>query len=236
MKQREFVGDVVGWDEASAEALFAEFSTWTIGALTKEVGGLSAPEKMPCNSYNLPALSTCKLGSVLAKIKGSVCGDCYALKGRYAFPGVERALVRRMDIQTGDPTRWGAAMAALIGKKSGPRSTHFRFHDSGETRGPVHARILLWIGAKCPHVKFWIPTREYGTWAPLASEVPENVTVRMSAHMVGARPPAVSGFPSSTVGWEGAPNDCPAPNQEGKCKDCRRCWDRDFTNVNYHPH
>ena len=45
--------------------------------------GLSQTSKMPCYSFNLSALH-CKTGSKLAKIKGSVCFGCYALKGNYA--------------------------------------------------------------------------------------------------------------------------------------------------------
>jgi len=43
-------------------------------------GDLSATTKMPCKSFNLPAWE-CKTGSKLAKIKGSVCFNCYAMKG-----------------------------------------------------------------------------------------------------------------------------------------------------------
>ena len=47
-------------------------------------GTLSKPGKMPGFSYGIPA-KECKTGSKLAKIKGSVCYNCYALKGMYRF-------------------------------------------------------------------------------------------------------------------------------------------------------
>jgi hypothetical protein len=43
------------------------------------VGKLSKTSKMPCYSYNLPA-TRCITGSKMAKIKGTTCYDCYALK------------------------------------------------------------------------------------------------------------------------------------------------------------
>ena len=59
------------------------------------VGGLSDTSKMPCKSYNLPA-ANCRVGSQLTKLSGSVCSDCYALKGRYVFPKTQKALRRRL--------------------------------------------------------------------------------------------------------------------------------------------
>ena len=46
------------------------------------VGGLSKPSKMPGWAYGLPA-KECKTGSKLVKVPGSVCYNCYALKGCY---------------------------------------------------------------------------------------------------------------------------------------------------------
>ena len=43
-------------------------------------GSLSKPSKMPGWSIGLPA-KECKTGSKLRAVPGSVCYDCYALKG-----------------------------------------------------------------------------------------------------------------------------------------------------------
>ena len=58
------------------------------------VGGLSAPSKMPSYAWSISA-KRCDMGSKLAKIEGSVCNKCYALKGRYMFGNTQRALERR---------------------------------------------------------------------------------------------------------------------------------------------
>ena len=47
-------------------------------------GSLSKPSKMPGWSIGLPA-KECKTGAKLQQVKGSVCFDCYALKGCYVF-------------------------------------------------------------------------------------------------------------------------------------------------------
>ena len=58
-------------------------------------GGLSAPNKMPGPSINLPAVA-CITGAKLVNVKGSTCSGCYALKGRYRFPNVKDAMQRRL--------------------------------------------------------------------------------------------------------------------------------------------
>ena len=62
-----------------------------------EVGGLSKPSKMPSYAYSLPA-KECKVGSKLRKVKGSVCFGCYALKGNYVYPNVQKALYKRLEL------------------------------------------------------------------------------------------------------------------------------------------
>jgi hypothetical protein len=58
-------------------------------------GSLSNPSKMPGKAYGLPA-KECKTGSKLAKIPGSTCSSCYALKGCYVFKVVQEAQYTRL--------------------------------------------------------------------------------------------------------------------------------------------
>ena len=53
-------------------------------------GSLSKPSKMPGWSIGLPARE-CKTGAKLQKVPGSVCYDCYAMKGCYVFKVVQDA-------------------------------------------------------------------------------------------------------------------------------------------------
>ena len=80
----------------------------------KLVGGLSKPSKMPGWSIGLPA-KECKTGGKLQKVKGSVCYDCYALKGCYVFKVVQDAQYRRLHAIK-DP-QWVKAMTHLINSK-----------------------------------------------------------------------------------------------------------------------
>ena len=76
-------------------------------------GGLSHTSKMPCPSYNLPA-NECQVGSTLVGLEGAVCFGCYALKGRYPIPTVQRALYRRLK-SLSNPL-WADAIVVLIGE------------------------------------------------------------------------------------------------------------------------
>ena len=58
-------------------------------------GSLSKPSKMPGWSIGLPA-KECKTGAKLQQVKGSVCFDCYAMKGCYVFKVVQDAQYRRL--------------------------------------------------------------------------------------------------------------------------------------------
>ena len=50
---------------------------------------------MPGWSIGLPA-KECKTGGKLQKVPGSVCFDCYAMKGCYVFKVVQDAQYRRL--------------------------------------------------------------------------------------------------------------------------------------------
>ena len=51
-----------------------------IKEIEKKIGTLSNPSKMPSYAWGISA-KHCNVGSKLAKIKGTICNKCYALKG-----------------------------------------------------------------------------------------------------------------------------------------------------------
>ena len=57
-------------------------------------GSLGRPSKMPGLSYGISA-RLCNVGQQLAKIPGSVCSGCYALKANYQYPSVQSAHDKR---------------------------------------------------------------------------------------------------------------------------------------------
>ena len=80
------------------------------------VGGLSAPSKMPSYAWSISA-KRCNTGSKLAKVKDSVCYNCYALKGRYMFNNVQDALERRYGVWNSNREKWVDAMIYIMHNK-----------------------------------------------------------------------------------------------------------------------
>ena len=189
-------------------------------------GSLSKPSKMPGWSIGLPA-KECKTGGKLQKVKGSVCYDCYALKGCYVFKVVQQAQYRRL-AAIKDP-QWVEAMAHLINSK---RPRVFRWHDSGDVQDLEHLQKIYEVCRLTPSKRHWMPTREAWIKQHLQDK-PANLVIRLSSPMVDQEP--VSSWPNtSTVVTSGA--SCPAPKQNNECGSCRQCWDSSIKNISYGKH
>jgi hypothetical protein len=197
-------------------------------------GSLSKPSKMPGWSIGLPA-KECKTGGKLQKVKGSVCYDCYALKGCYVFKVVQDAQYRRLHAIK-DP-QWVTAMAHLINSK---KPDVFRWHDSGDVQDLDHLNKIYEVCRATPSKRHWMPTRE--AWIKdHMQDKPDNLVIRFSAPMVNQRAPDSWPNSSSVIDkdqpWFGATSVmCPAPKQNNECKDCRQCWNPEIKNVSYGKH
>jgi hypothetical protein len=195
---------------------------------------LSGTSKMPCKSISRSAY-LCNVGMKLRKIKGSTCHNCYACKGMYNMPNVKNAMERREEFF--DAIDFVPRMARLIMRL---RPVEFRWFDSGDVRDVKMCNDILDVCEATPSKIHWIPSREYKIWRDVLKtrDLPDNVTLRMSAHMIDGAPSqgwqntsTVASNDDNVQGWS-----CPAPLQGGKCADCRACWDRSVANVTYHQH
>ena len=190
------------------------------------VGGLSKPSKMPGWSIGIPA-KECKTGGKLQAVKGSVCYDCYALKGCFVFKVVQDAQYRRLAaIKHPD---WVQAMAHLINSK---KPDVFRWHDSGDVQDLDHLNKIFEVCKLTPNKRHWMPTRE--AWIKdHMHNAPETLVVRFSSPMINQGP--VNSWPNtSTVVTSGA--TCPSAQQGNECLDCRNCWNKDIKNISYGQH
>jgi len=198
-------------------------------------GPLSSPGKMPGRAYALPA-KDCRLGALLQSVPGTVCAHCYALRGRYVFPKVSRAMEKR-PAGISHP-QWVQALTTLI-RRSG--ETHFRWHDSGDIQNLEHLRKIVAVALKLFRVKFWLPTREYQTveaYRRMGGQIPPNLCIRYSAHRIDGAAPLRYALPVSTVSSSAdkAPPGayrCPAKERGNRCGRCRACWDRRVTIVDF---
>jgi hypothetical protein len=207
------------------------------------VGVLSAPSKMPCSSFGLPAIKACPSAFFGA---GAICGEskekatCYAMNGAYVWHTVraayqarfEYAIKASMDAATGD--EFVALLVEAISKdaarqiRKGETQAYFRVHDSGDLFSPSYTNLWTRICRALPDVRFWFPTR---TWTSknlhmqaallMLSSLP-NVTVRPSALRFEDDAPVVPGLAAgSTASVQGF--NCPA------------CWNKD-TVISYRKH
>ena len=193
---------------------------------------------MPCFSFNT-STSGCITGSKLVDIEGTTCSGCYAMKGNYTrYPAGELARLKRLAAVRRNLPAWQEAITELIGRKE--KSSHFRWHDSGDIQSVEHLAAINDIALALPQIRFWLPTRESGFISAFIlknGSFAPNLTVRLSAlKLKGVAPNALAkrlGIPTSTVGWQGTKHTCPSNKQGNKCGDCRACWQPAVQNVDY---
>jgi len=230
----------------------------TIKQANKATGGLSRPSKMPCPAYSIPA-ETCKTGAKLVNIEGSVCKDCYAMSGNYRrfAKTIKPKLYERYQKLFNE--QWVEGMVLLINKQC--KNGFFRWHDSGDVQSIEHIKRIVMVCKKTPEVMHWVPTREYKIvkqYIKKYGSFPNNLTVRLSAHMVEGKAPIIQKLPTSTVSANN--HNCKAYLTDkynnvhkpdhfakynkakkraldfGHCGNCRKCWNKSVKNITYKLH
>ena len=187
---------------------------------------MTRTKKMPGLSYSLPAWE-CKTGWKLAQIEGTPCFFCYAKKGNYTrYPAIKAAQYRRLDAI--NHPQWVEAMAARI-----KNLKWFRWHDAGDVQSKEHMAKILEVCKLTPDTNHWLPTQER-QFLPAPDEVPANLVIRLSRSKIDGPSSKVWSHESGVTTKES--RTCPAPDQKGKCLDCRKCWDKDIQTVIYGKH
>ena len=141
------------------------------------VGGLSKPSKMPGMAYGLPA-KECKVGSKLAKVKGSVCANCYALKGNYKRYEKQIVGAQYRRLKSIDHPLWVEAMVTLIKGQE-----VFRWHDSGDLQSIEHLDKIAQVCNATPETRHWLPTREKGLISRYNRTLPDNLVIQLCGFM-----------------------------------------------------
>jgi len=197
---------------------------------------LSKPSKMPCFSWSLEALVTCpgSIGNDGELV--DACKGCYATTGNYRFKNVKAP---RQSNKT-DWTRsgWVDDMVREL-----DNSRYFRWFDSGDMYSTKLAKKILEVMERTPWCKHWLPTRmhKFDKFKQIIAEMEAlpNVVVRLSSDSVLGE--TIVGKCTSTIvpSIEAVTEDmtvCEAYNRDGKCGDCRACWDKTTKVVAYPAH
>jgi hypothetical protein len=197
---------------------------------------LSKTSKLGTKSWSLQAIETCP-GSVGAD--GNLvpaCSGCYATTGMYHFGPVKA--VRADNKQDWQRAEWVSDMVTALRKDK-----YFRFFDSGDMYSLDLAEKIYSIAKALPGTKFWIPTRmkKFTKFADVIArmEALPNVMVRFSSDAVDGT--YTKGVHGSTIvpSVDMADSNtfvCQAPNQGGKCLDCRACYDKSINMIGYVAH
>jgi hypothetical protein len=198
---------------------------------------LSKAGKMPCRSWSLEAKNTCP-GSIDTNTKELVdaCKGCYAATGNYRFPNVKKPRIHnKEDWKQSD---WVAVMVKEL-----DNDRYFRWFDSGDVYHPELAKKMYQVMVSTPWVKHWLPTRSHKLKRilPILEKMKllPNVMVRYSSDSVrGEFNKDIHG--SAIVGEDQLDTKgvtiCHAYTNEGKCGDCRACWDKSVSTVAYVQH
>lgn len=224
---------------------------------TAIAGSLGYPSKMPGTSYGIPA-QACIAGAKLARVAGSTCSNCYALRGNYIFPSVKKSQARRLEAVRHES--FVEAMVLLLtaahakgrNPKTGrPMDKFHRWHDSGDLQSRDHLARICAVARATPWLQHWLPTREGGIALAFVRDggtIPANLTIRLSATMVDDRIPPKAWPLTSTVHSDRTRDargrfmpkvrgtKCIAPAQDNNCGACRACWSRDVANTSYRQH
>lgn len=207
---------------------------------------LSKVAKLGTPSWSLQALNTCPASiNVNTGELVDACKGCYASFGQYNYSNVKAP--REFNKWAWEQPNFVAEfVAALDGVKN------FRWFDSGDMYSLELAYKIELIMQLTPKTKHWLPTRMYKfkKFHAVLNRMQEleNVVVRLSSDSVmGERvdvPLALDIDTQSTIipeqyikGFEvdGA-FICKAPEQKGKCLECRACYDKDIKVIAYVGH
>ena len=203
----------------------------TRGKLAETItGGLSWTGKMDCPAWGISA-AHCRTGSKLARVEGTVCRSCYAMKGTFRSGNVVRKL--KAAYEGIFHPQWTPAMVALIRWHADER---FRWFHSGDVQSVNHLRNIIRVCLETPDVMHWLPTREYDTIRHCRDEIPQNLRIRLSGSKVDGERPRSWPY-TSTVVTQPSEATCPTSMNGGSCgdHDCTACWD-DTPNVAYLRH
>ena len=211
---------------------------WTVKEIEKKIGTLSNPSKMPAFGWGISA-KKCVTGAKLAKIKGTICSKCYALKGRYVFKNVFNAHeARRKAIEEIEWVDYMAELLTLKYKNLDKSKRYHRWFDSGDIQSFGHLMKIFEVCELTPQIRHWLATREYQLINQLdVKDVPKNLCLRVSAIKVDSNPPTFWKWTSGVHKDKKAiGRECPAYKQDGECGSCRACWSRKVKQVSYKEH
>lgn len=207
---------------------------------------LSKVGKLGVYSWSLQALNTCPAS---IKSNGELvdsCKGCYAAFGMYNYANVKAP--REYNKWAWQQDNFVSEFAEILNASH----KYFRWLDSGDLYSLALAEKVYEIMKATPETKHWLPTRmhKFAKFKDVLNRMAElpNVVVRLSSDSVMGdlvnKPEGLNIGTSSTIIPEQQLSDfeekgqfiCKAYYQEGKCKTCRACYDKNVETIAYVGH
>jgi len=182
-------------------------------------------------SWSLEAGKTCPFSYDSQGKKYPSCQGCYATGGNYRFPNVKAPREHnRVD------WRRDGWVDDMIKELDNDR--YFRWFDSGDMYHPELAQKIFKVMKATPWVKHWMPTMSWRNTrfkSVLESmESLDNVVIRKSSGFINKELDITGN--SSTISSIDSQVTCRAYETGGKCKGCRKCWDKEIKQIVYIAH
>jgi hypothetical protein len=195
---------------------------------------VSKTSKMPCKSWSLEAIATCPASKGEDGELVDACKGCYATTGFYLTGNAKK--LREHNSEDWKREEWVSEMVYELRNQ-----TYFRWFDSGDVAWLKLAEKIYQVCEQTPNVKHWIPTRMYKfpkfkAILDKLNELP-NVRVRFSSDSVEGD--FTNEHASTIIPYADSPTDafiCEAYSRDGKCGDCRACWQKDVPMIAYVAH
>jgi len=195
---------------------------------------VSKTSKMPCKSWSLEAIATCPASKGEDGELVDACKGCYATTGFYLMGNAKK--LREHNSEDWKREEWVSEMVYELRNQ-----TYFRWFDSGDVAWLKLAEKIYQVCEQTPNVKHWIPTRMYKfpkfkAILDKLNELP-NVRVRFSSDSVEGD--FTNEHASTIISYADSPTDafiCEAYSRDGKCGDCRACWQKDVPMIAYVAH
>lgn len=196
---------------------------------------MSKASKLSARSWSLQAIDTCPGSRDANGELVPACSGCYATSGNYRFANVKTPRENnRLDWVRPD---W---VDDMVRELSNDR--FFRWFDSGDVYHPGLATKIYEVMQKTPWCNHWLPTRSYKiprirTILEQMNQLP-NVMVRYSSDSISGE--YTEGLHGSTIipdaDYPTKAKVCDAYQRDGKCGDCRACWDKAISTIAYPAH
>jgi len=183
-------------------------------------------------SLNLPTPETC---DDRCPFNGS---GCYAQKGRFVFPAVKDAGLRRLRLFEESPDLFFDVLEQDLAKARRKGVTHIRIFGSGDFPSigfVTKLKFSLWM---FPSMRFWISSFKWGKgiFSALPDDWwPTNTTLRRSLATSGVRSRVLE---KKDIKEGQLSKVCPATLKVlSTCEECgHRCWSRKVKEVIYVKH